>query len=469
MAGRWKPIELQAKLFRNVNEVVLRKAAAAIENAFINETGGHTRFPGLREFSVLDGNAPTYLFDWEQDLIAVSNSRVYRIDRAGVATDVTGVPLSGSKRAIFEKTTSELLIAAGGPILRVAADKTDLLSVDAPDSSHVGYIDGYTLAIQDDTGLFQHSEVDISNVWSDLDTFAANGKPDKLDALIITPFREIILAGIDSIEQFERLPQGSVPFFRRWSVGEGIAAPYTLVCEDQGVWGVNKQYEFVKFNGQTSQPNSNDIGRSLEGIDNWSQAWAVSMNVVGQKLILLQIPYATNEYGTMGVTFLYDYRFKRWYQLFGWDTEKLAPSKWPGWSYRPLWGRHFVGGNGKVLELTDDVHTNDGVQQRMLGRTGHLDQWGNASVTNIRMRLLRGVTAQNVEAPQIGLRVRRDNGPWTPWRMKSLGLAGARDMMVEFGPQGTARTWQWEWSVTDDTPVELTAMWAEVENAEANQ
>lgn len=465
MAGRWENIDLSARLYQNIEEIALRKASAAIENAFVNEAGGHTRFPGMSTFATLTGSSPTYLAQWEQDLIAVTNSRAYRIDEEGNADDVTGAPLTGDGRATFAASTDELLVAAGGPILRFNGTLTEPLSDDAPHSKFVAFIDGYTLAIVPDTGTFQHSEVDDARTWSALDTFAANGKPDGLTGLIVTPYREVILAGPDSLEQFERI-NSDTPFTRRWSMGEGIAAPYTMICEDRAVWAVTSQYEFARITGQVSTDNSGDIGKKLEGIDDWRGAWAAPMHLVGQKFILLQAPYATNEYGTKGLTWVLDYKKKKWFSLFGWDSGLSVPTRWPGWSYYSLWGRHFVGGNGKVLELLTTAYTNDGAQQRVLGRTGLLDKWGRVAVNNLRIRIKRGSAAQNATEPVIAMRVNRDNAGWTPWRTKGLGKAGDRQVEVYFGPQGTGNTFQWEWRVTNPVSFELTSMQAEVEKAE---
>ena len=317
-----------------------------------------------------------------------------------------------------------------------------------------------------DTGLFQHAQIDETRTWDALDTFAADSLPDPIRAMLITPYREIILAGRDSIEQFERLSSGSIPFFRRWAVEGGIEAPYTLISKDQGIWYVNKQRRFVKVLGQTPQTYSSDVGTPMEAVDEWDGAWASPLPFQGDEFILLQAPMATNEYGTKGLTFLYDIRAKKWSQLFGWDSGSGTPARWPGWSYMMMWGRHFVGVNGKVLELTSDVHTNDGETQRMLGRTAHFDQWGNSFVNDLRFRLVRGKATQNAEPGKIMLRVRKNGRQWSNWRAKSLGAAGDTDFFVHFGPQGEALSWQWEWRVTDDCPVEIVGMWAQVAPAE---
>lgn len=444
-----------------MQEQVLRSAQAAIENAYVNEAGGHTRFPGLAVVASLGGAGPTYLDEWKGDLVAESNSRVYRMSRENVVTDVTGAPVNGDGRAVFEETDNELVIAKGGPIVRLAGNLTELLAAEAPEATHVAYVDRFLLANEKHTGLFQHSEAGLYREWDALDTFAADGKPDDITSMIVTPYREVILAGPKSVEQFERLTSGNIPFFRRWSVGEGVHAPYTLLAEDQGVWCVNSKLEFVRFTGQQSDPNSDDIGRNLEAIDDWTLAWAVSMSIDGQKFILLQAPFATNSYGTKGVTLVLDYRQKKWFSLYGWDTTAIAPTRWPGWSYKKLWGRNFVGGNGKILELTNSVFTNDGQQQRMLGRTAHIDKWGESRVDDVEIRIKRGLGSHE-EAPVFSLRAKRDNKQWTRWNRKSLGLAGDTDMILNFGPMGWAKTWQFEWECTDNCEVELVAMRAHV-------
>lgn len=465
--GQWTQVPLDSKLFQNIEETVLRKSAAALENCFINEAGGHSRFPGLKAFLSLPGSAPTYLYPRRApvgDLIGVSNSRVYRIDKSGTYTDVTGVPVSGGRRVIFDETDNELVMAAGAEIIRFAGDTTEILSSDAPLSTHIGYIDGYLVAVEVHSGRFQHSAANAFRTWDPLDTFSADGKPDEINGLLVSPYRELLLTGIESIEQFERLPSGTTPFFRRWSVGEGIVAPYTLLSVDQGNFGVNGSYEFVRFTGQVSEPTSDDIGLTFEGVSDWTDAWTAAVQIKGQKFIILQIPEATNAYGTKGITCLYDYRQKKWYNLYGWDNG--APAKWLGTSYAEIWGRRFVGGVGAIYELDNDTYSNVGQTQRMLGRTAPMDAWGPSFVDNIRMRVKRGVGSSNdpdTAPPQIAFRCVRDGVRRTKWKYKSLGRPGDNYNTIQFGSMGHAMsTWQFEWMVTDAVSAEIVKIEAEV-------
>lgn len=454
MALPWLPIDIHSKMYLNVDEESLTEALASVENAFITRAGEHRRFPGLKSFVALGGNAPTYLEKWRGHMVAVSGSRLWRIDENANAQDRTGVPVSGDKRVIFARTDDELAMAAGGEIVRFAGDMTELLAADAPHSTHVAFIDSYIMALEEDSGRFQHSNAGATRVWDPLDIFAADGDPDNANALMVTPFREILICGPRSVEQYERLATGEVPFFRRWAVGEGVYAPYSLVHVDNAAWAVNLLKEFVRFSGQTSRPHSDDIGLFLEEIDDWADCWATPLHVLGQKFILLQMPRATNPYGTKGVTLIYDYRRQAWSHLYGWESDLQRPGRWPGWSYLNIWDRHFVGGNGKVLELDGAVHTNDGATQHMLGRTAHLADGAPVRIDNLRLKLKRGI-GSNDSAGEIALRVNRDNRGFGPWKRKSLGRAGDRTFYVEFGGFGIGDTFQYEWRATDDASIRV--------------
>ena len=455
--GDWKPIPLSDKLFLNVKESVLTKGSAALENAYQNEAGGISRFHGLTSFSTLAGKAPVYLHEWHGDLIAVSGSRTWRIDQNGVNYEATGVEVSGGHRVIFDRTTKELIMAAGGPIVRLAASTTELLSPDAPLSTHVGFVGGYALAIEVNTGLMFQSGANDFRTWDPIDVFAADSKPDFLNALLVTPYQEILLAGIDSIEQYEKLPGSpTIPFARRWSVGEGVYAPYTFVFADNAAWCVNKNREFVRASGQASRPMSDDLGGNLlQPADDWSDAWTATMIIGGQKFILLQLPNATNPHSTKGITILYDYRQSKWFSLYGWDSSLNRPARWPGWSYYQLWGRHFVGGEGIVYELKSSVYENAGEVQRVLWRSGHLD-FGEVRIDNLAFRLKRGLSNPNTARKVISVRVLLGGRNWTQWRRQDLGRYGEGEMWVDFGPMGCASTFQIEVDMTDAEEFELT-------------
>jgi hypothetical protein len=470
MADRpFKPIPIDGKLFLNVDETGLEQATAALENAFQNEAGGFSRFPGLVEFADLAGDVGDdgrcYGVEYNGDMIvATSRGNLYRIDKNANIENVTAAPISGvssGRRAIFVEREDGLAICGGGQIISFKGDKTRLLSPDSPLTTHIGQVDGYLIALELNSGRFVHTAPD-TETFDPLDTFAADGSPDDITALIVTPFRELFLCGPESIEQFERLTSGEVPFFRRWSIAEGLLEPFALGFVDNGLVMVNKQKELVRVSGQVSAPVSGDIQAVLHSIDDWSEAWiggypADPLSVAGQSFMMLQIPNATNVYGTKGYTFVLDVRRNRWLTLYGWDQRKAKPVRWPGWSHWTNWNKTYVGGEGKVYLLDPAAYSWAGTMQRVLLRTGHISSFGEGSIDKLRMRVKRGVGTYTVE-PEILVRVIWDGKKPTKWVRRGLGKSGQRELFVEWGRFGSGLTFQIEIAVLAAFEVEVSAL-----------
>src|ERR1700691_5526941 len=95
------PLPLAKPLFANLPQDAVVGHQTAIENGFINDLGGHSRFPGLETFCELDDDGRAYLYDFEGDLLcATSNGQVYRVGQNGKVTNCTGAPVPGGRRVI---------------------------------------------------------------------------------------------------------------------------------------------------------------------------------------------------------------------------------------------------------------------------------------------------------------------------------------------------------------------------------
>ena len=467
--GELVEIELNKKLFKNIDESALTSTYAALENCYVTESNGLSRFPGLVEFADLGSGGEIHMSRYQNDMVAVgTDGRSFRVDSNGTPTEIEGPLVLGGNRTSFAKTRDGLGMAAGDQIILFDGKKNTVLSDDAPLAGWIGYIDGYMMAVERGSGRFQHSELNDIRDWPALNTFGVDGSPDDINAMIITPYNEILFSGEESIEQYERYIGGDVPFFRRWSVGDGIIEPYTLCYADNSVWGLNDRMEFVRITGQTTQSASDDIGKEIEdryGMSNLSginKAWASQIFIKGQKFVLFQSPEATNVYGTKGFTAVIDIRRGQWFELFGWNDRDGVPDLWPGRSVFRLWGKTFVGGTGKIYELSSDAYSNDGSVQRAYVRTAHFDTLGTMRVNKVRMTVRRGVGSYTV-SPKIAFRSNPDHKGFGNYQYRELGNVGDRDMIIEFGAQGLADTWQFEWFVTDDCSLEIRRLQLEVD------
>lgn len=461
---QWIEVPLNRKLFKNVGEEVLTSTYAALENCYVTESNGLSKFPGLLEFCDLGNDADIHLSRYENDLLACGeDGKTFRVNTEAAAIAIPGTPVSGGLRTSFARTREGTMMAAGAQIIKFNGVENSVLSPDAPLSSFIGFLDGYVIAVERGSGRFAHGTVNESGTWDPLDVFAVDGSPDNINAMLITPFNEILLAGEESLEQYERYVGSSTPFFRRWAVGDGISEPGTLCFADNAAWGLNGRREFVRLSGQTSQSVSDDIQREIEdryslaNLGAFNRAWAAPCYIKGQKFIVFQSPEATNAYGTKGFTVVFDIRRGQFFEIYGWDAANGVPDLWPGRSIFSLWGKTFVGGRGKIYQLDPETYTNDGAVQRAYCRSAHFDTEGTTRVDGVRLTLKRGVGSYTTD-PKIMFRSNPDNSGWSNWQMRELGKTGADMLFIEFGQQGTADTWQFEISMTDNAPFELRRM-----------
>lgn len=457
---KWTPLPLDQPLYKNADPDAVVGFQTAMENGFLNDQGAQIRFPGFVDFATLDDNGRVFLNDINGNLIASTDKGfVYRIDPAGNVTRLPGDSVSGGGRTVFAKSDREMFMAAGGPIVRLRQEKTELLSGAAPLATHVGWLDGFVIAAEKGTGRFYHSTAGTPDEWDPLDTFSTDSNPDIINALIVTPFRELLISGPASMEQFERDVGADVPFFRRWATGSGVSLPYGMVFADNALWAVNELSEVVRIAGQVPEVVSEKIGVLLEAIDDWRDAWMGGfpdrpLHALGQKFLILQAPRATNAYGTKGVTLLFDYRNRRWSELYGWDDARGLPTRWPGWSHWRLWNRTFIGGEGRIYELATGTFAHAGATQRWLVRTARLQSGHQAHVNGFRLHLKRG-GGGNTDEPFISVRCSRDGRPLGNTIRRGLGRAGHANPVIEFGAFGIGSTFQFEISSGANCDIQL--------------
>lgn len=456
----WKSIPLQAPLYTNVDETALRNGWPAIENAYSNEARGHSRFPGFAAWKTLDTGGRVYLKQFQDDLFAITSlGRVYRIGSDATAYDVTGVLVTGGRRPTFAPTEEELIIAAGGPMVAYREPTTRKLSDQAPNSTHIVYVDGYLIGNEPGSARFRITDPGDFASWPVINTFTAEQVADKVTSISVNDFGEVMIGGPRSIEQWERNPGGSQPFFKRWLIAAGLAEPYLTCAGDNAHFIVNHLLELARISGQLAQAVSIPVQRTLEGLDDTSEAWMNQCNVAGQRFIVAQFPNATNPYGTKGVTLLHDYRQRRFSMLYGFDSAASAPGRWPGWSIEQAWHRTFVGGDdGQIYELDAVNYAQDAGPMIMLGRSGHWDPGGLHRCCDTRIRLKRGQATGAAAGAAIQLRVNRDNMGWSSFLNLPIGEAGDRRLYARTGPLGNARTWQFEYRVSHPSVMEITGL-----------
>lgn len=461
-------IPIGTKLFQNVDEAALNQGFAAQENCYVNEQGGITRFPGLKLFADLGNASPIFIEEFNSYMVAVNQGgETVRLDQNANVTPVLGPPVLGGRRISFSALKDRLLMAAGSQIIAFDGLTNAVLAPNAPLATHIGSIDNFVLANEYGSDRFFYSNAGDEYTWNDLDVFAATTQPDDVSALLVTPFGEILVCGTKSVEQFERLLTGTTPFYRRWALGSGISEPYTLCFNDNATWALNYKYEFTRMSGQIGQSVSEDIGQPLQGaysmshLESHEGAWAMPLNVGGQKFIIFQSPFAINKYGTKGITYGLDIKGSKWCELFGWDPSANQPVIWPGVSVAKVWGKTFVGGYGKIYIADPGTYDNNTNVQRMYFRTPEFIEGGKIRINRLLIWAKRGVGSYT-QNPVLMMRSNQDGKGFGHWQQQKFGLTGDNQMFMQFGAQGTAYSWQFEFMVTDACEIEIREIKADV-------
>lgn len=476
---QWAEFPIGGRLWLAGDETLTRTAMTMLENVIPNDAGSYSRFPGIERFASFP-STKTYVREYRGELYAgTETGRLWRITAGREAVDVTGTPVSGGQRWTFAETEDALLMAAGGPIIQLSGNQTKLLSPIAPSTTHVAYMDGYAMALQLNSNRWNHSSSTDTTDWDPLDYFAANAVGENANFLVVTPYREILIGGPKHIEQWETLPNGDRPFDRRFPTGQGCAYPYTLITDATGTYGVNARQEFVRFAGQISQEQGEDIGMALAMVDDWSEAWGAEMSMFGSRLMCLVAPNATNFYGTRGLAFCFDYRAKKFSLLYG-PIRNGVPTGWPVTSFARCYNKVFCGVPGGVGVFDTELYQQLGEEMMATVRSPHVDKFGPSRVDKVRLRLKRGTgipdrpLRRETHAPytrepgrqllreaglpqqgKLGFRVNRDNKGFDRWQWISTGAKGQNEMVAELGGQGSAHTWQFEFCLTDGVPLEL--------------
>ena len=466
----WRNLPIDSPLFANLDAEVMPNGCSALENLFITEAKGHAAVGNLTEWVTLPDRGTVFLRWWrkrEELVAATSHGRVYVIDRGGTVTDRTGTPLGVATRPTFEETEDELLLAGGGPILRLAGKETEVLSQDAPMATHIGYVAGYVLAAEPGSGRVYYSNPGFVRTWDPLNVFAAEDRPDAVTALKVSQSSQVFCAGPDSIEVFRVAPSGTAPFYRYSSLGQGLHSPYTLAEVGSEMWAINSRRELMQLTGPRSS-QSDAIARVLERASDWHGSWTEELIFQGHHFLVLQIPLAADDaYGSEGLTFLYDRKGQRWSSLWAWDDAEQRPALWPGRSIAATHAGVFVGGDGGVIyRMSTD--TAPGVTQRNLWRSAEIDAnnlgmpTGGACIENVRLRLRRPIPGGSAPL-RLRFRAAVDGGAWQAWSERTIEPIGSTPShWLEFGQVGGGQTFRFEYESWGGAPFNVVSAQADV-------
>jgi hypothetical protein len=358
-----------------------------------------------------------YSLDLTQD---AEGDPVYTLNSKGTITGMGRVSMADNGTQLVIQVPGGTGYVFDGTTLAAITD-TDFTANGNP--QYVSFIDGY-FVFSTDSKKFIASDVNDGTSYDPLYFGTAEADPDD----IVAPFvfsNQLIMFGSETHEVFQNIGGTAFPFQRLpGAVNDvGLVAPLSLQKFRTGFMFLGAgEYEDAAFYFSTgSRPER----VSTEPIDNAVQAmsrseqegchsWSYSKD--GHDFVGFQ--FATR-------TFVYDVTTGAWH-------ERKSTVSGVQISYRiesvvQAYGLTICGDayDGRIGKLDNDVYTEYGSQiTREVSFLPLVAQAENIFVTAFEVTPESGTGNDDVEDPQIEMRLSRDGQTWTDWTSRSIGKIG---------------------------------------------
>jgi len=449
-------------VYRNADGVELNDRDSRLVNGYVDELDFICRFPGLDEWKDLglgSGARIDGLYWWEHlsCALAVADGKVFKLtypNQVATSTELFNTArLEQNARASFCTDGTSAFIANGGQIgfTNGTADVAFVADGDAPTTvSAVSYLDTYILASVSGTNKFQWCDVGDPTAWNALSFASAAGDADLIQTHCVRN-RQIFIFGTASIEIWES--DGETPFIRQPGgfVQVGCIAPASVIVLESGIYWLDNNRRFVRWNGNSVERISSPYDKEIQGYTSVSDCAGDAMEINGQQLLQWNFTAANK-------TLVFNENTGKWSERGDWDDSTGVFNRWRGnaYCYCPAWGVHLVGDKSSsiIYAMSDEYHDDDGDVLRLQMTSGHLDFGTNArkEAGGLTVRAKRGHTALTTN-PRLTVRWNNDNRGFGNEHDIDLGARGEREIIRQIPARGIFRTRQYEIVGTDAAPL----------------
>jgi hypothetical protein len=463
--------------FANLQESGFDELGGASPSAFnviVDGKGVVSKRPGINSggltSSVVEAGGLTGIYVANDGtVIAVGSSPgeriIYRVNANGSAVLGAGVSPDGLRNAsvpVFAETEMLIVISGGGETQKIV--KSTLtpgrLGGSPPLSTHVVALTNRLLAndIQNDLTKVRFSDVALGTtdysgheVWSlggvgTSGYFTAEARPDNVVALAENT-GEVYVFGAGTLQTFG--PDEQTTFAPISSLELGCGAPYSIIKDDKDFHWLDQKRRLVKSDGRGYTVESDGIQRTLDGMEDCSDAYGFTVQDGFLSATGWRFP-------TDGRTFVYQ-KDIGWGQWAGYASGNWAPLPVASVAISPIDGTPFVATTtGRVgafsLDALDDF--GDPIVARVT--TGYLNRGTSSQkqCRNVKLALRRGDSGQT-PGPQGVLRWRDRPGVWEGQIPIHLGSSGDREIVLVYRGLGVYRYRQWQFEFSGTGQVSL--------------
>lgn len=440
-------------------------ASPAAFNVVIDGAGVVRRRPGIQAYEsvgVVDAGGVSLLHEAEDGSLfavgAASGPKKVYVVTASAGIDISaasGELLVGDRRPTIAETEGMVVIAGGGPVLKVefASLTTAQLGGSPPQGSHI-IANSQRLLLNNvlsDKGRVDYSATASGGAIAGHETwgltltsgfFQGEARPDPGLALHENT-NEVFLFGRTTLQHFA--PDADSVYAPVTTRENGCAAPYSVVKADQAFAWLDHQRRIVASDGRSLKVLSDDIQQVLQNIADVSDCYGYRFKSGPVEALVFTMP-------SDGRTFAYQVG-GGWAQWAQWSGSNWAPF--------PVLCHHLATSNsdnlvgltdGRVCRLVNGARDDLGVPIVASVTTGFGGGAERRHTKDVRVCMQRGQTGAT--AATLGfLSYRDDLGPWSDAVPVYVGDPSDPQPVIRLGRMGCpyyTRQWKFEFSADAD-------------------
>jgi len=369
-----------------------------------------------------------------------------------------------TKSTITAVTDSDTLTTADS--IWTSGDTYEIGSDAFPDgATHVEFMDGFFIWNNPaSSGQFTKSKAYDGTDIDALDFATAERSPDELQGHLKVD-RILWLVGTTTAEGWHNSGAADFPYepipagFSEW----GTVAPYSLVeTAGLGFW-VSQNEEgngmIVMVQGlQVKIISTPEIAAELEAMDDLSDCYSFTYQAYQHTFVAFTFPSAQK-------TLVFDTTEKMWHT---WSSKTLGYHRSTGHTF--IYNKHLVGDptNGRIYCLDYDEYTDNGDLITRIRRSVvfHAEEKG-MDWQGVGIDIKEGVGDATTPDPQLHLRWRDENGAWSNYHSRSMGMIGERNKKLRWRQVGHSDSSRvYEIVVSDPVPAVLLDGYANIKTSD---
>lgn len=414
---------------------------------------------------------------------AVAGSRFYEILANGTKIQ-WGIVINDSQLVHMTAGTTQILISSAG--FGYVFDFSTNTFTQIPlgtllgQISFVAYVDGYFIALLDNSNQFQISQLLNALVWNPADTAKVSVFVGNVLAMI-GDHREIWFFGERQTQVYTNTGNALFPFeiIPGAFIEAGIFSPNSLVQLDNSLFWIGGDDRGAcvawRASGYTPTRVSN---HAVEF------AWQVYLQAFGPTGVSGAVAYSFQDQGhsfwqiyfpVPKKTWVFDVATGLWHERGTWMSATASFIAHHSWVHTFNFGKHLVGdwASGKVYDMAIAYYDDDGMEIRRVRRAPVVNTEQKYSFhSQIQVYLESGLGpivplldgAGQPRGPMANLRWSDDGGKtWSNLQAVSAGKIGEYSTRVIWRRLGRSRGRIYEFSVTDPIPWRITDSYLEIE------